>query len=206
LTKIFDKNSATGTFTPHHPAAKNVLALDKLILTYNRYNTVYDTMPVKDQFVLKKGIQKLFAMGIEGMGTGKNNKISEDDIRTLFYGKKFTFSHKGKKMYDIPILTEYKKDSTGRYVVDQHGLWDYYFDKISFNDKLATFNTKIEQYRSKLKTGGLKAAYMTLLDPFPIARSRFLSKAEKFANRMVAVLEDNLSIELIFFYISSFFS
>jgi len=86
-------------------------------------------MSVKDQFVLKKGIQKLFVMGIEGKGTGKNGKISENDIRALFYGKKFTFSHNRKKMSDIPILTEYKKDSTGKYVIDQHGLWDYYLIK-----------------------------------------------------------------------------
>jgi len=78
------------------------------------------------------------------------------------------------------------------------------FDKISFNDKLTTFNDKIEEFRKFSKTGRLKEAYMTIIDPFPIARSRFLSKAEKFANRMVAVLEDNLSIELIFFYYNLF--
>lgn len=120
-------------------------------------------------------------------GTGTDSKISEDDIRIMFKDQKFTFSHKGKKLSNIPILTEYKKDSNGKYVVDKHGLWDYYFADKGFNDKLSTFNIKIEKYRCKLQqTGSLREACMTLLDPFPIARSRFLSKAEKFAGRMVA--------------------
>lgn len=64
--QIFDSNSDTGLFAPHHidPSNKQSLALYDQILTNNDYHATYNTMPIAQQKILKEGVRKLIQMGI----------------------------------------------------------------------------------------------------------------------------------------------
>jgi len=186
--KIFDKNSRTGLFEPHHMDRehKESLALYDQILTYNRYNPTYDTMSIAQQKILKEGVRKLIQMGIEGKGSAKGGYINADDIRKVFAGQTFDVTSRktGKKEYNIPILSE--KSKFWQRNREKTGLWDYHFSDIDFKDKLNDFNDKIEVFRKTLKqTSSQKQAYMAVLSfKYGIALTRFYNDASKFASFM----------------------
>ncbi|NVM19194.1 MAG: hypothetical protein HWN80_15885, partial [Candidatus Lokiarchaeota archaeon] len=195
---IFDKK--TGKFISHHidPDGKASLALYDQILTNADYHNTYATMPIASQKILKEGVRKLIQMGIDGKGSGRNGYINEDDIRKVFYGEVFSVRSRktGADEINIPILSEYIIDSTGRKtLVSNPGLWDYHFSDVDFNQKLTDFNDKIERFRDTVQqTGSQKQAYMAMLSfKYQIALTRFYNDAGEFVNlmKMGSVLKPN---------------
>ncbi|MBD3212465.1 MAG: hypothetical protein GF311_07640, partial [Candidatus Lokiarchaeota archaeon] len=86
----------------------------------------------------------------------------------------------------IPILTT--KDGGGNKI---HGLWDFHFNDVPFNEKLMVFNDKIENYRLALETfkgtsNSGKKAFLEFLktSKYNNLRSNFYDDAEEFANEM----------------------
>lgn len=110
------------------------------------------------------------------------------DFKRVFAGKTFSVNSrnptlKGKKVYNVPIITDYVVENGKR--VLKKGLWDYHFSDVSFIRKLSGFNRKIELYRDTFRnTGSIKQAYLALLSKYPIGYDRFYDKANEFANRM----------------------
>lgn len=189
--QIFDKNSNTGLFEPHHmdPNHKESLALYDQILTNGDYHATYTTMPIASQKILKEGVRKLVQMGIEGKGSAKDGYINEDDIKKVFYGKVFSVKSRqtGQMEHNIPILSEYIVDSTGKKtIVSGPGLWDYHFSDVDFKYKLIDFNDKIKRFREMLhQTGSQKQAYMAVLSfKYQVALTRFYNDAGEFASFM----------------------
>ena len=128
---------------------------------------------------MKLGLRKLIRLGIQGKGSGPNGEITEADVRRVFSGKIFSVKSRetGIQENNIPILTEN----------GIHGLWDYHFSKVSFNEKLNKLNDKIGDYRNELSaTGNHKLAYMTLFDKYPIAKLTNLYNAVVFINKLGA--------------------
>lgn len=146
-------------------------------------------MPIASQKMLKEGVRKLIQMGIDGKGSGRDGYINEDDIREVFYGKVFSVKSRktGADEINIPILSEYIIDSTGKKtLVSNPGLWDFHFSKVDFNDKLDDFNKKIRKFRETLQqTGSQKQAYLAMLSfKYQIALTRFYNDADEFVNFM----------------------
>lgn len=183
--KIFDGKRDTGLFDPHHinPKGKESLALYDQILTDGDYHNTYKTMSEASQRILKEGVRKLIQIGID-----EKRNINEDDIKKVFYGKVFTVKSRATKTTEtnIPILSDYYIDSTGKKVASSLGLWDYHFSTVDFNTKLGDFNKKIKKFRDTLQqTGSQKEAYMAVLSfKYQIALTRFYDKAGEFANFM----------------------
>ncbi len=187
--QIFDKNSKSGFFQPHHmdPASKASLALYDQILTNIDYHLTYRTMPIAQQKILKEGVRKLVQMGIDGKGSAKNGYINEKDIREVFAGQLFTVRSRktGKMVYNVPIISE--KTRFWQRNKQEIGLWDYHFSDVSFEDKLSGLNAKIDVFRKTLQnTGSRKDAYMAILafKYGKYALPRFLNDAEKFVSYM----------------------
>lgn len=177
---IFDK--ATSNFIPHHmdPTKKMSNALYDQILTTRNYNPTYDTMPIAQQLILKVGIRQLIQLGIDGKGSAANGYINDADIKRVFAGKMFTVNSKG--VLNAPILTQ----------GSNLGLWDHYFSQSPrvWKMKLDKFNAKIKAFRTAFKsTGSQKQAYLAVLQKFygKYAMTRFYSKAEEFAKRMMII-------------------
>ena len=187
---LFDRLADTGLFEPHHMDSKHKesLALYDQILTNNRYNPTYETMPIAQQKILKEGVHKLIQMGIEGRGSAKGGYINADDIRNVFAGQTFEVKSRktGKMEYNIPILSDKVHFWQIFSKKDKIGLWDYHFSDVSFKDKLSTLNKKIERFKETLQqTDSQKEAYMSVLSfKYQIALTRFLNDAEKFQNFM----------------------
>ena len=171
----FDKNDEDAEQANHHMESGNKMsnALYDIILTWDDYHKIpYESFSklngIYKQRLLKYRLRKLFELGI--------NKI-EDDVQNEQWITITDF----KAMF--PNNLEYKVKYKGTtYKGSLYYLWNDVFTRESFQDKLGLINDKITRYR-KARNKGLNPHIEWLSGFHPAAKSRFLKKASKFADR-----------------------
>lgn len=190
----FDNNDKTTEFADHHMESSNKMsnALYDIILTWGKgggyhqvpYESFSKLNGIHSQRLLKYRLRKLFELGInKDENTVANGQwITEADFRAMF---------PDNLEYAVEYIKPGSRTSTPQtYKGSLYYLWNDVFTKESFQDKLTMINKKITSYREAEAKG--KNPNIEWLSKFHhAAKSRFLKRAGKFADRFWMLGSEN---------------